>query len=201
MADNYLERKMEELRSGKRVAVAGVRTGKGMLSFPLPEKRVLVVGSGPQGLITAICGDFSRVGCKVALISDDSLPQIEGIRHYRAVAAEAFGNLLKAWRDVDVMILVDRELDGVLLESWTAHKRAYPIPTDYGGRVIVFGESVVALTEELREAGVTSNCISCGAESWGADSCGADAECVRRTLLFLALPTSKGIDDTVFKIR
>lgn len=209
MADNYLERKMEDLRNGKISAGisggsqgASPRNKKGMLNFFLPEKRILVVGTQPAQLIKDICGDFSRNGCKVSLFSDDTIPIMQGIRHYHCLddLSMAFANLLKAWRDIDVMILADASVAEALLPLWSAHKDAYPIPSDYGGRVITFGESPVHLAGTLRDAGITSNCILISTDINLPEVQSKLSECIRRTLLYIALPTSKCLNHTTLKL-
>ena len=167
---------------------------KGRLVFPFPGKRILVVeqlalsmadgaslsvteGSSlsvaDEALVKGICEDFSRIGCKVALFSDESLPLIQGIRHYHCDVnsesrreldghkdvEEAFADLMKAWRDIDMLIFIDLSFINTssgntsaeinsemtsgkgfteatcaqkLLSLWSEHKRRYPIPSDYG---------------------------------------------------------------------
>ena len=74
MADNYLERKMEEHRSGgdrskKKISpVAGKREGE--ISVKFPPRRVLVTG-GAKGIGRAVVEAFRRADCMVDFIDVD----------------------------------------------------------------------------------------------------------------------------------
>ena len=71
MADNYLERKMEEHRSGAprksvhKVASLGCRPG--MWEVPFAERRVVVAGNGSD-LDVMMVEQLRSVGCKVAFM-------------------------------------------------------------------------------------------------------------------------------------
>lgn len=75
MADNYLERKMEEYRSGKgvtyrhRTTPTGARPGT--LNVKFPSRRVLVTG-GARGIGRTIVKAFCDAGCRVAFCDIDS---------------------------------------------------------------------------------------------------------------------------------
>lgn len=74
MADNYLEKKMEEHMKGapqrpKRLSPAGNRPGK--LSVDFPPRRVYVTG-GASGIGSAIVKAFCDAGCKVAFCDKDA---------------------------------------------------------------------------------------------------------------------------------
>lgn len=75
MADNYLERKMEEYRSGKlsqpprkKTTPSGDKPGK--LTIDFPPRRVYVTG-GAKGIGRAIVSAFCRAGCQVAFCDID----------------------------------------------------------------------------------------------------------------------------------
>ncbi len=74
MADNYLERKMEEYRSGalkktkKHLSPTGNRPGK--LTIDFPSRRVYVTG-GASGIGAAIVKAFCDAGCRVAFCDKD----------------------------------------------------------------------------------------------------------------------------------
>lgn len=221
MADNYLEHRIEDLRSGKLnptpLSHSGSTPRKGYLQVPFPPRRVLVTG-GAKGIGLAITGAFLKAGCKVAVFdvdkeSGEQLAKNEGIRFYHVDLCEsecvekAFLNLLHAWRDVDIIInnagishfepLTEGNLDNfdkildtnlrpvfILARLWAIHKKKYPIPSDYGGRMVNISSSrhlqsetgtegysaskgaIASLTHalmmSLSEFGITVNCISPG---------------------------------------
>ena len=74
MADNYLERRMEEYRSGKLSsrpkAVRTVSRGEGDLVVHFPKLRVLIAG-GLDAVGRAIVGAFRQVDCRVAFFDTD----------------------------------------------------------------------------------------------------------------------------------
>ncbi|MDE6770602.1 MAG: SDR family oxidoreductase [Muribaculaceae bacterium] len=221
MADNYLEQKMEDMRSGKlrssSPTTAATLPRKGFLQVPFPPRRVLVTG-GANGIGLAITRAYLNAGCKVAVFDIDKeqgqqLAQNEGIRFYHVdlcdanKVEESFLNLLHAWRDVDIIVndagissffpLTVGNLEGfdriintnmrpiyILARLWALHKKQYPIPSDYGGRMINISSSrhiqseigtegysaskgaITSLTHalmmSLSEFGITVNCISPG---------------------------------------
>jgi hypothetical protein len=82
MADNYLERKMEEHRNGgapgyrHRVTATGARPGT--VTFPFPVRRIVVVtadGTTQQATVVALRNALVKslvaTGCKVAFTDDD----------------------------------------------------------------------------------------------------------------------------------
>ena len=175
MADNYLERRMEELRNGKLNQGNGVKrsTGpghrSGVLQVAFPPRRVLVTG-GASGIGLAIVREYLKAGCKVAVFDidkekGDALAQNEGVRFYHIDLTDAqaiedgFSNLMKAWRDVDIIVnnagisefspLREEPLDHfdkviatnmrpvfILAKLWATHRKQYPLPIEYGGRMI-----------------------------------------------------------------
>lgn len=222
MADNYLERKMEELHSGKLRQGSGAakqsagRKG-GVLQVAFPPRRVLVTG-GANGIGLAIVREYLKAGCKVAVFDIDkdrgeALAHNEGIRFYHVDLADssaverAFANLLDAWRDVDIIVndagiseftpLTEESLDHfdkvmntnlrpifLIAKLWASHRKKYPLPIEYGGRMINISSTrhiqsetgteaysaskgaIASLTHSLMmslsEFGITVNCISPG---------------------------------------
>ncbi len=220
MADNYLEQKMEDMRSGKLRSSSPTPSGaprKGILQIPFPPRRVLVTG-GANGIGLAIARAYLNAGCKVAVFDIDKergqqLAQNEGVRFYHVDLSDAkkieesFLNLLHAWRDVDIIVndagissfypLAEGTLDDfdriintnmrpiyILARLWAIHKKKFPIPSDYGGRMINISSTrhiqsetgtegysaskgaIASLTHalmmSLSEFGITVNCISPG---------------------------------------
>lgn len=225
MADNYLEQRMEDLRSGKlRAAPTSSSSSsssnprrKGYIQVPFPPRRVLVTG-GANGIGLAITRSFMNAGCKVAVFDRDKtagelLARNEGIRFYEVDLTDAdklqsaFLNLLQSWRDVDIIVnnagvstftpleessissfnkVIDTNLRPIFIIAnlWAKHKKKYPIPSDYGGRMINISSTrhiqsetgteaysaskggISALTHalmmSLSEFSITVNCISPG---------------------------------------
>lgn len=159
MADNYLEQRMEDLRAGRlkqqsgQIQRAGSSPKRGYIQFPFPPRRVLIVGR-PDVIGVEIVRSYLRAGCRVAVFDNSSEPgermaKEEGIRFSKVDICDeetlqnAFEKLLKAWLDVDVVIncVVERgperfEAFLALLCIWNLHRKQFPIPTDYGGRII-----------------------------------------------------------------
>ena len=213
MADNYLEKKMEELRSGRlgqsnpaARSVGGRRSG--VLQVAFPPRRVLVAG-GCNGVGAAIARSYLKTGCKVAVFDNDRetgdiLAQKEGIRFYHIDLADAeavengFTNLLSAWRDIDIIINASlRSPVKSLADLWCAHRTKYPIPTEYGGRMIILSsdrqiinssEIINSSMDTLSKFGISVNGIT-------VNSMTAETEkTVTRLCLFLSLPGNQLLD-------
>lgn len=117
MADNYLEKKMEDLRLGKtshtRRTFAKPASG-GKICFEFPPRRVLVTG-GANGIGEAIADAFIKASCKVAVFDTDcnkgtAMARNRGIRFSEVDISvpeqleKAFADLIEVWRDVDIII-------------------------------------------------------------------------------------------------
>lgn len=81
MADNYIEKKMEDLRSGaatrhtsRRSAIGPSAAGAlpGALTLHFPEMRIFVAGDATTPLGVAIIRAMREVGCKVAFSGADA---------------------------------------------------------------------------------------------------------------------------------
>ncbi|MDE7125024.1 MAG: SDR family oxidoreductase [Muribaculaceae bacterium] len=120
MADNYLEKRMEEYRAGKlaarksvlRVGPAGRPSGE--LTVRYPRLRVFITG-GASGLGAAMVRAFRKIDCKVAFIDIDhvrgnALAQAHGARFYSGDVCDVgrldsvADDLFNAWGDIDVLI-------------------------------------------------------------------------------------------------
>ena len=131
MADNYLEKRMEEYRAGRlaprtRVVARGgvVRREKGEFVVEFPQMRVIVLG-GSVGLAEAVANAFRTVDCQVALCHVDSrsltpFAQRHGVRYYPfdpAVKWErVIDDVTARWGGVDVVVDLRDCVDEVALE-------------------------------------------------------------------------------------
>lgn len=169
MADNYLEKKMEDLRAGRLATpTAGSRHSvqtrggakRGFVEFPFPPRRVLVTG-GAGGIGLDIVRGFLKTGSKVSVFDTDeekgtALAYKEGIRFYHVDVTDpdafefAFTSLLKAWRDVDIIVTaIHPATASVIAHLWTTHRDRFPIPFGYPGRLIMLGNKDYKLTDRL----------------------------------------------------
>ena len=197
MADNYLERRMEDLRSGKLRNESPSRPyttpQKGYVRFPMPPRRVLVIGGCAEPYLSVV-RIFLKSGCKVAVLDSDKatgerMAASEGIRFIagdsisEANLKDAFQNSVAAWRDIDIIVTPQHSAQH-LADLWMNHKDRFPIPSDYGGRLIVISkeENTHADSFPTEKYGITVNHISVTPK--GSD------EAVASLALFLSLPVS-----------
>ncbi len=120
MADNYLERKMEEYRQGKngRVGSQHYRTPsgakQGTLNVKFPSRRVFITG-GASGIGRAIVRAFRQADCRVAFCDNDvkagnKTAQLTGARFYPvdvtdvAALEQSMQHVIDDWGDIDVII-------------------------------------------------------------------------------------------------
>lgn len=161
MADNYLEKKMEELHNRKadcaptRVSPAS----RHLLTFPFKPLRVLVIARDRHAL-SQYTKPFQQADCRVAVVStidaaDTDLPQDHGCRYYAIgndeqtaptfsndeQASAAFSNLIASWRDIDVVVMLDNWPD--MTELLRAHAAARPYPNDWGFPVLSVSQNRV----------------------------------------------------------
>ncbi len=211
MADNYLEKKMEDLRSGRLTQTAGRRAAsqKGVWCVDFPCRRVLVTdGACAAGM--AVITEFCRTGCKVAFFAKDAAAGKEiaaatGARFVLCDLAErdsmtkAVDGLVKAWRDIDIVINMAAEPTDELLEIIASHRDKLPYPNDFGGRWIDVASSAAAgLIPEMEETaakyGMTVNRVI------AAEEC-ASGLTVARLCVFLSAPGSEMIDGAEITVR
>lgn len=130
MADNYLEKRMEDYRAGRLGRPSGhpgsptSRTTSGReLRVPFPSIRLLIVSPSLSRLAVAIAEIGRSVGARVALLSDDrkqgtSEAQRLGLRFYPALPVEkVMEDLSEKWGGVDVIFHEDSlpELHGRMI--------------------------------------------------------------------------------------
>ncbi len=96
MADNYIERRIEEYRSGrlkqsKRVVAGRISeiSHRDALTLRFPPMMVIILANTADAVVEAAVRAFSGVGCKVAFTCDDEragnrLAQSSGARYYPA---------------------------------------------------------------------------------------------------------------------
>ena len=118
MADNYLENKMEEYRSGKtrsyrpKLTPSGAKAGT--LNVKFPARRVYVTG-GASGIGREIVRQFRDAGCKVAFcdidrVSGAATAQATGAQFHPVDVADAqaletsLKRVIDAWGDIDVLV-------------------------------------------------------------------------------------------------
>lgn len=176
MADNYLEKKMEELHSGKcfiKGKNSTLPTYAGKAVFDFPVRRVIIVGND-EGYGETAALRFLKMGCRVAFFDNDKengnkLAHDNGARYHEVDVSDpnsvkkSFSDLLKAWRDVDIVIMtcgVDENIISVVATDWKVHKNRYPIPSDYGGRFIIYGDISPDKFSFLNEFGIRTNTIN-----------------------------------------
>lgn len=150
MADNYLEKKMEELHN-RKAGCAPTRVSpasRHLLTFPFKPLRVLVIARGRRA-VSQYTKPFQQAGCRVAVVStidaaETDLPQDHGCRYYAVGNDEqaspafsndeqtsaAFSNLIASWRDIDVVVMLDNwpAISSLLRD----HAASRPYPNDWG---------------------------------------------------------------------
>ena len=150
MADNYLERKMDELRRNggaapsyhSRLTPSGRNAG--YLRFRFPSRRVLAAdGMSPLG--QAMVKAFVDGGCRVAFFAGDAtsaqsreFAQQSGARclgpnpETPDALTSTLGELYHLWSDLDIMLLnSDERLSGLLVENLSARRASQPVENPY----------------------------------------------------------------------
>ncbi len=120
MADNYLEKKMEEYRAGQgnvrrmksQRPVAGVKPGT--INVEFPPRRVFVTG-GASGIGRAVVEAFRKADCRVAFCDIDSkagnrTAQMTGARFYPVDVTDCSAlencmeHIIADWGDIDIIV-------------------------------------------------------------------------------------------------
>lgn len=140
MADNYLEKRMEELRSGKlavKGAIPGIKPG---------SQRIVVVG-GTAGLAREKVLEFRKQGCRVAVFDSDEtegkrMAYEHGVRFHRiglkeesALSVE-MAALLNTWRGIDV-IVGDTDSCQILNKEVANWKDSLPIADNSKTKIVI----------------------------------------------------------------
>lgn len=207
MADNYIERRMEDMRTGRLMPVSSVRAKggprKGVAEFPFPPRRVLIAG-GVEGHGLEVARAFLKTGCKVAVFDNDkdmgqTLAYKEGVRFHcvdlsdSVEVQKAFSNLVEAWRDVDIVLsATDKDCAEVIADCWSGHRDRYLAPLGYAGRMILLAESdssgFAKVRGILHKHGITVNSIIPSVAST------EESRSIARLCLMLSLPGNDFID-------
>lgn len=150
MADNYLERKMEELRSGK-IGTTPTRhyaVKRNQLVYPYKTLRVLIA-SDQRRFLRQYADVFRIHEGRIAIFntcpeSETDLGDSHGCRYQEISIADyedAFSNLIKAWRDIDVVIMLD-PIPG-LQALLCKHVESVPYPNEWGMPVLEVGNGIL----------------------------------------------------------
>lgn len=216
MADNYLEQRMDDLRSGrlniKVPNAAKPQSGarKGYIQTPFPSRRVLVAG-GLDDEMLGIVRIFLRTGSKVAVFDKDKvkgerLALEEGIRFVCVDPNDpqalniSLKKVLKAWLDVDIVVINNlhpqeiNEAFPTILSTWREHKLTYPLPSEYGGRIISIGTLPANCLNPEIESFLNNEGISLNILAPTPPEEGKLAENLAKATLFLAVPGNQFID-------
>lgn len=174
MADNYLEKKMEELHN-RKAGCAPTRVSpasRHLLTFPFKPLRVLVIARDRHA-VSQYTKPFQQAGCRVAIVSsidaaDTDLPQDHGCRYY-AVGNEgqaspafsndeqtsaAFSNLIASWRDIDVVVMLDNW--PAMTALLRAHAAARPYPNDWGFPILSVAQNRVTSHDIMADITISS---------------------------------------------
>ena len=145
MADNYLEKRMEELRSGKltiKKAIPGIKPG---------ARRVLIAG-GCHGIAREKALEFRKQGYRVAVFDSDEvagkqMAHDNGIRFHRveiddenAVNNEVL-SLLSAWRGIDT-IAGREDICNILYKKIIDWKESLPIADKSDIEIVIISEVI-----------------------------------------------------------
>ena len=164
MADNYLEKKMEELHN-RKAGCAPTRVSpasRHLLTFPFKPLRVLVI-SRDRHALSQYTKPFQQAGCRVAIVStidaaETDLPQDHGCRYYAVgndgQASQTFSNLIASWRDIDVVVMLDNW--PAMTALLRAHAAACPYPNDWGFPVLSVSQNRVTRHDIMADITISS---------------------------------------------
>lgn len=173
MADNYLEKKMEELHN-RKTGCAPTRVSpasRHLLTFPFKPLRVLVI-SRDRHALSQYTKPFQQAYCRVAVVStidaaETDLPQDHGCRYYALgnddqtapafsndEQTAAFSNLIASWRDIDVVVILDNW--PAMTALLRAHAAALPYPNDWGFPVLSVSQNRVTRHDIMADIAISS---------------------------------------------
>ncbi|MDE7408472.1 MAG: SDR family NAD(P)-dependent oxidoreductase [Muribaculaceae bacterium] len=144
MADNYLERRMEELRSGKlavKRAIPGIK----------PKGRRILIAGGCHGIGLEKALEYRKQGCRVAVFDSDEvsgkrIAYEHGIRFHRvdiederAIRNEIF-SLLSVWRGIDTLAGKE-DICNILSKEITDWKESLPIADKSDVEIVIIDKT------------------------------------------------------------
>ncbi|MDE7413687.1 MAG: hypothetical protein K2N05_07885 [Muribaculaceae bacterium] len=205
MADNYLEKKMEDLRNRKRTSDTRSPSPyrmKGVLVFPFSHKKVLI--DIPDSITRLILiREFVRTGSQVAVIEKDEqignqLAHDEGVRVYHSDDThKVLANLCHEWGWLTQIVCTpDREND--LAKEWRSMIEGFDNTSYSGRRFITLKEKEDAIYPDLlAEIGVACNNIVAPRESLDKFE---TAERFTNICTFLAVVGNENIRNITFHV-
>lgn len=151
MADNYLEKRMEEHLRGaamapRHLSPSGQRPG--MLTVKFPRRRILVIGSS-MALATIAVGTLSSAGCRVSFCDSNrkegtALAQSTGSRFYPVDTLNALSiekvvsDITKLHGGLDAVVTA-ADHAAAAMDSLCTTRLTSVIPVDYSPRLIILG--------------------------------------------------------------
>ncbi|MDE7096629.1 MAG: hypothetical protein K2O47_03960 [Muribaculaceae bacterium] len=140
MADNYLERRMEELRGGRLGVKGGVPGIK-------PGSLRIVVAGGCSGKALEEVLAYRRKGYRVAVFDPDEsegrrMAYRNGVRYHHVALDDAVAmgketeNLLKVWRNIDI-IIGDEFPCSIIGQHVAKWRNSLPIPDFSEVRIVI----------------------------------------------------------------
>lgn len=182
MADNYLERKMEDLRSGRlsaeifktnthrpsstKQSIAGNNKA---LNFNLASRRILIIG-GATGIGHQVTTAFVEAGCRVAVF--DTYSGLKNIKAHDGrirftqideniiSSQRAWQSLITSWHDVDVIIATSRLTDIEILAQWWVNRRTtHPSVSRENSTVVVLYPTTTNTNKHIAQ-NETSSCTA-----------------------------------------
>lgn len=209
MADNYLENRMEELRSGKLTSPVNKHTHTpaiNKIQFNFPPKRILILeGLSEEGL--SIGESYRISGSRVAYIS--SSPAASETPFYKkasdkgyivciADSAEKFerelNDVLSQWRGIDLIInfnssLADRSQS--IIADYLSNR---PSPSSYVSRVISICSAGNQFLRKHPNETFPIHYLISYRHSYGS------VDQLKRMVQFLSLPEASQISNDSFNI-
>lgn len=182
MADNYLEKKMQDRERGLHTAASRPSSRRGVASLPLPLRRVLAMTDRPEcPILRAVAAALVAAGCKVALVTAGSDPrrgnecaQRTGARFVPGDATRGLDECEAAWGQADTLLMACND-GGASDAALTAFTRRCA----EGSRIINLGDSPLPKPDRA----ATSNAIAT-----------ADPSSAATAAVYLLLPLSSLID-------
>lgn len=158
MADNYLERRMEEYRSGKLTRqgsrrVAGFSAPKDKILVDFPQRTVIVAGN-PDVVSEVVVRSFIAAGCNTAFCCGDMrkgqlLAQATGARFYRLESTsdhgltDIVGDVTAHWNAPDTLVVIGDKVKAVL-ESLPETDGLTDVLDSDNGRLIVITDMPIS---------------------------------------------------------